>query len=386
MDKQTRRIMRDLGVNLRIVHKNTNMSSLYTDFVAYEFPEDYAYKLATAPSIETIVHVVATLQHKMKWKGRTILLVGTLPVLTTSQKNAEKPHMVKPVEPGTAIIGHELGTGLKEGDVIDIDGNEFKIAKIMSEYGGIQDVQLVLDLHDAQRVLGKEGKINQIMALNCKCKGDRLSVIRKELEGVLKDTKVTEFKTKADAREKQRDLVAQKRQAQLELLQTARDQVQANCDQVSENHAHALANYQRVKANRQKQETVLTNLVSITTPLVVVAAAVFVGLMTWTNVRERRTEIGLLRALGKGTGSIVGLFLGKALLVGSAGGLIGCGLGYLVAMIVSPGLGISGETFLPDAVLLGATLVGAPLVAAIASFVPTRIAVNQDPAVVLMDS
>ena len=29
--KKTRRIMRDIGVNLRIVHKDTNMGSLYTD-------------------------------------------------------------------------------------------------------------------------------------------------------------------------------------------------------------------------------------------------------------------------------------------------------------------------------------------------------------------
>ena len=38
MDKETIRIMRDLGVNLRIVHKDTNMADLYTDFVAVDFP------------------------------------------------------------------------------------------------------------------------------------------------------------------------------------------------------------------------------------------------------------------------------------------------------------------------------------------------------------
>ena len=38
MDKQTKRIMRDLGVNLRIVHRDTNFGSLYTDFVAADFP------------------------------------------------------------------------------------------------------------------------------------------------------------------------------------------------------------------------------------------------------------------------------------------------------------------------------------------------------------
>ncbi|MCH5373633.1 MAG: hypothetical protein JJ992_06625, partial [Planctomycetes bacterium] len=92
MDTKTKRIMRDLGVNLRIVHKDTNMTSLYTDFKAVDFPEEYVHRLASAPSIETIVHLVATLQDKIKWNDRTVLLVGTLPVLTVSQKNEEKPH------------------------------------------------------------------------------------------------------------------------------------------------------------------------------------------------------------------------------------------------------------------------------------------------------
>ena len=48
MDKQTKRIMRDLGVNLRIVHRDTNLGNLYTDFIAVEFPEEYIQKLAGA--------------------------------------------------------------------------------------------------------------------------------------------------------------------------------------------------------------------------------------------------------------------------------------------------------------------------------------------------
>jgi cell division protein FtsB len=66
MDKETIRIMRDMGVNLRIVHQDTNMADLYTDFVAVDFPEEYVHRLAASEQIETIVHVVATLQHRVK--------------------------------------------------------------------------------------------------------------------------------------------------------------------------------------------------------------------------------------------------------------------------------------------------------------------------------
>ena len=294
MDKQTTRIMRDLGVNLRIVHRDTTLGNLYTDFVAVDFPEDYVQKLANAPQVETIVHLVATLQEKIKWNGRTVLLIGMFPVLTASQKNAEMKHMAQPVEPGTVVVGSELAAGLTgeqlarsdvnqtgkldAGDELEILGKTFRVAEVRPEEGGIEDVQLVLNLHDAQQLTGKVGRIHQIMALNCKCKGNRLSVIRRELEGVLPDTKVTEQLGRATAREQQRNLVEQKRAEQMQLLKTNREQ-----------------QTELVKANREHGERTLEGLVSVLLPLVVFVAAIIVGCVTWLNVRERRSEIGLLR-------------------------------------------------------------------------------------------
>lgn len=373
LDKQTTRIMRDLGVNLRIVHKDTNLGDLYTDFVAVDFPEDFVQKLAEAPSIESIVHVVATLQHKIKWNDRTVLVVGTLPVLTVSQKNEEKPHMIKSVEPGTVLVGSELAKGLKKGDTLEINGQPFQVAQIMPEFGGLQDVQLMLNLHDAQRVLGKPGMINQIVALNCKCKGDRLSVIRAELEGVLPDTKVSEQTTQATAREKQRDVVEAAAAAEIA-------QHEQNLDRI-------IANRDRQAAGRQRQQTMLDNLLGIMTPLVVLASAVFVALMMWLNVRERRPEIGVWRALGKGGFSIAGLFLLKAILIGLLGGAIGAAVGSLVAPWIGQStMQIAVDLFQANSTLILVTLLGAPLVAAMASYLPALAAIAQDPAVVLMDN
>ena len=380
MDKQTVRIMRDMGVNLRIVHKDTNMGDLYTDFLAVDFPEEYVYKLAEAEQIELIVHVVATLQHRLKWNNRTVLLVGTLPVLTHSQKNEEKPHMVQNVEKGTVLVGHELGIGLSAGDSIEIEGIPLTIARIMPEYGTLQDVQLVTHLEDAQSILNKPGKINQIMALNCKCKGDRISVIRQELEGVLPDTKVSEHLTQAEAREKQRDVVAAARAAELA-------RAEANWKRIQENHARQLASNQRQAESRLRQEETLTQLVALTTPIVVLASALFVGLMTWLNVRERRAEIGVLRALGKRAGSIASLLLGKAFLMGLLGGAAGCLVGYLLTPVLgSRTMQITADLFQAQPLLLVGTLIGAPLVTMMASYLPALSAIAQDPAVVLMDN
>jgi putative ABC transport system permease protein len=373
LDKQTTRIMRDLGVNLRIVHKDTNMGDLYTNFVAVDFPEDYVHRLADAPSIENIVHVVATLQQRIKWNDRTVLLVGTLPVLTVSQKNEEKPHMIKNVAAGTVLVGHELSKGLKAGDSIDVNGHSFRIAQIMPEYGGLQDVQLVMHLQDAQRVLDKPGMINQILALNCKCKGDRISVIRAEVEGVLPDTQVTEQTTQATAREMQRDLVEATYKSEI--------------DKLEENLASVRTHRDRQSETRLRHQAILANLIGIVTPGVVIASAIFVALMMWLNVRERRPEIGVWRALGKGSVTIAGLFLGKAVLVGLLGGMLGAGVGYLAAPWIGHlTLDLNRELFAVQSAVLIAVVLGAPLVAAMASYLPALSAITQDPAIVLMDN
>jgi len=373
MDKQTKRIMRDLGVNLRIVHRDTNLGNLYTDFVATDFPEEYVQRLAKAEQIETIVHLIATLQQKIKWRDRTALVVGTLPVSSVAQQGENKEHMTVAVTPGTVYMGHELGVGLKAGETIEIEGQPFEIAQVMPEYGGLQDVQMVVDLHDAQRILNKPGQINQIMALGCKCKGDRISVIRKQLEQVLPDTTITEDVPRAEAREKQRDLVEATRTQEQERVAAALAQV--------------VANRQRQETSRVRQQRMLGSLVNVTTPLVILTSALFVGLMTGMNVRERRAEVGVLRALGKSAGTIAGLFLGKAFLLGTLGGLIGAGLGYLLAPLAGQAmLALGTNLFAVPPALALATVVCAPLVTVLASYWPTWIAVRQDPAIVLMDN
>ncbi|MFT5524862.1 MAG: putative ABC transport system permease protein [Pirellulaceae bacterium] len=358
IDDETRKIMRDMGLNLRIVHKDTHLGDLHTEFKAVEFPEAYVHTLAKSSEIETVVHLIATLQHKTIWRGNTVLLVGVDPVLTSSQKNAEKKHMTRPIEKGTVVLGSLIGIGLTKGETIEIEGEEFTIASIQGEAGTSADVQLALNLHDAQRITNKEGKINQIMALNCKCKGDRISVIRTQLEKVLPDTRVTETVGIADAREKQRDQVAAARTEQLA----------------------------SIARQREKQSESMRLLANIVVPLVVFVCAAFIALQTWLNVRERRMEIGVLRALGKTTLQIGLMFLSKSLLLGFLGGLIGCASGYLLALVVGQQtLQVANEYVRLSWVIVVLTIFGAPLIAAMAAYLPTLKAVMQDPAIVLMD-
>ncbi len=122
------------------------------------------------------------------------------------------------------------------------------------------------------------------------------------------------------------------------------------------------------------------------TPLVVAASAFWLGLLALANVRQRRTEIGLLRALGKGSGTIAALFLGKAVLTGAVGAALGVALGLVLGRWLGvETLEVTSEyiPFRSDLALYA--LVGAPLVSALASYLPTLTALVQDPAVVLRE-
>ena len=109
--------MRDMGVNLRIVHRDTVMDDLYTNFAAVDFPESYVEKLANAPVDRNHCPPGGHSAGKSQVEWPTALLVGMRPVLTMSQKNAERKHMVQSVEPGTVVVGHELAAGL-QGDAL----------------------------------------------------------------------------------------------------------------------------------------------------------------------------------------------------------------------------------------------------------------------------
>jgi len=64
-------------------------------------------------------------------------------------------------------------------------------------------------------------------------------------------------------------------------------------------------------------------------------AALTVTSALTTSVLERRSEFGLLKAMGAGNSGVVGLLLAEAAILGIAGGLVGAGAGALMARWLS---------------------------------------------------
>jgi hypothetical protein len=387
LDKKTKRIMRDLGFNLRIVHKDTDTTNLITGFVAKDMPEEYVQRLANSPALTKVVHLVAKLNAMIKWDGRKRLIAGFAPEATQTHLE-KKPAMGLQIKQGDVVLGYEtaIGSGTekapqyKVGSEAMILGKTFKVTMVIRELGNERDVMIAMHLKDAQEILDKRGKITEILALGCKCETvERLAEIREQLEKVLPETRITEFTGIAVARAEQRNVVKKYQQEALKGYAAEREKT---LTREEEDHEAILSD---LEDTRGKQQHMIGNLVWISTPLVTLAAVAFIALMTWTNVRERRTEIGLLRALGRATQHIAVLFLGKAALLGLIGGALGCLAGYALAYGVGPLMQISSESIAVSTPLLAATLLGAPLIAAMAAYLPTRTAIAQDPAVVLME-
>jgi putative ABC transport system permease protein len=111
------------------------------------------------------------------------------------------------------------------------------------------------------------------------------------------------------------------------------------------------------------------------------AAALAVGATSATTVLERRSEIGLMKALGASRRSVGAFFLAEQLLLALVGGIAGYAIGLELARVL--GIGIFGIAPNIRLILFPIVLVLAAVVALLGSLVPLERASRVDPAPVL---
>lgn len=359
MEDDYRKITKKLGFNLLILPKDQNLGDLYAeDFAAKYMPEAYVDTLVRSGSM-TIRHLLPSLQQKLIWpeQRRTIILMGVRGEAPLEHVAPKEP-MLLAVPPGTMVVGYELHRSLelKKGDQVALLGRQFTVGECNAERGNKDDITIWIDLRQAQELLGKQGLLNGILALKCHCAGNALSQVRAEVAGLLPDTQVIEFDSKVVTRAEARDRAAA----------TARRALAAEKEQ-----------RERLRAEREAFAAVLV-------PLALVVSGAWVGFLFLGNVRERRAEIGLWRALGLGSPAILSIFLIKALLLGLAGGLLGYGAGFATGVLWGEeGVQGAAPLFDPLLILLAVGLAG--LLAVLASWLPAVAAVRQDPAAILVE-
>jgi putative ABC transport system permease protein len=111
------------------------------------------------------------------------------------------------------------------------------------------------------------------------------------------------------------------------------------------------------------------------------AAALAVGATSATTVLERRSEIGLMKAIGASNRAVGAFFVAEQLLLALVGGIAGYAIGLELARVL--GIGIFGIAPTVRLILFPIVLVLAAFVALLGSLLPLGHATRVDPAPVL---
>jgi len=137
----------------------------------------------------------------------------------------------------------------------------------------------------------------------------------------------------------------------------------------------------RVADGEGKILTRVRTLLWLVTIASLLAAALAVGASSASSVIERRTEIGLMKALGAASGTVGWLLAAEQLLLAFVGGCVGYALGLLLARFL--GTKIFGVPPEPSLLVLCVILVLAAAVTLLGSALPLRRAARFDPAPIL---
>lgn len=137
----------------------------------------------------------------------------------------------------------------------------------------------------------------------------------------------------------------------------------------------------RVTASETTVLSKLQALVLLVTVIVLALTMICVATTMTAVVSERRSEIGLRKAIGASDASIIGEFMGEGVLLGCAGGIVGALLGFGFAQFVSVNVFSSYISFRP--LLIPITIVVSVAVTGLACLLPIRSATQIDPALVL---
>jgi len=137
----------------------------------------------------------------------------------------------------------------------------------------------------------------------------------------------------------------------------------------------------RVAEGEGRILTRVRTLLWLVTLAALLAAALAVGASSAASVIERRTEIGLMKALGAGSGMVGFLLAAEQLLLAIVGGAVGYALGIFLARLV--GEKIFGAAPQPSLLVLVVIVGLAAGVTLLGSAIPLRRAARYEPAPIL---
>ncbi|NTW31637.1 MAG: ABC transporter permease [Bacteroidetes bacterium] len=347
----------NLGANILVLPQSSNVDNYYTaDIDAPTFPEEYVERVATS-TIAGVDNMSPKLTRRVTIAGQKYVLTGILPKNELASKpiwqnsglyGSELKASCGP-NPSNETLGYKdeklqrksidslsaddcmMGysaarrLNIKEGGTVTIEGKSFKVAKIISETGTIDDDRIFAHLHTVQNLLGIKAQISAIEIMGC-CNAISEGLLGK-LRNILPDTKVTTIG---------------------QIVST------------------------QIQTNQMMNKVSLIFLI-----IIIFVGGISIGNFMWANVNERRKEIGMLRMIGFSRTVIHKMLLAKAFILGVLGGVIGYILGTIAGMWLGPEL--AGLSVNPIPSLIGVALVISIGVSLIGSLIPAYLAGKIEP-------
>lgn len=356
-----------LGANILVLPKATTVDNYYRadlDTADATLPEDYVDRILLAKSdtgLEGVDNLSPKLSTAITLDGRNFTLTGILPkneyaakatwaggvfdapVACASDRksllefNAAERLRRKPIETLAAdqcLVGAELAEmkQLAKGSTLDLLGQRFTVMEVLPKTGTVDDARIFAHLHTVQALTKRGHVINAIEIIGC-CNAIAAGLVDK-LNRLLPEAKVVTI-------------------TQVVATQTSTNQL-------------------------------MHNLTFVFLIVIVLVGGASIANYMYANAYERRREIGTLMALGATSGTILRLFLIKALVLGVVGGIVGAIVGTGLAVVLGPQVAHIPVMPIPKIIALGIALsVGLSL---LASFFPARKAASTDPCVAIQDS